>query len=244
MDSARLTDIINWVKRKQEEKYTDFLEPPDIKEAEKVLNKDTDIGHSVMGGYKESERNIIAVYPYFKDIDDLDIPLKAVEIRGAFDTKVTHRDVLGSLMGLGIKREKIGDIIVGEDICQVIVIGEIADYIIVNLSKVNKFRVKCEIIGLDAVKPAQVKTKIIETSLASLRLDSVASAAFSLSRTKMTEYLKQGLVSVNWEVTSDNSHIISEGDVISFRGHGRAFLDEIIGKTKKGRYFVSIKRLL
>jgi RNA-binding protein YlmH len=133
--------------------HTDFLDPYQHTIVGKVLERIDEIEYYFTGGYDGAERVIAVFSPAFIYGNDTasDIPLKCLEITKSGREIVSHRDYLGALMGLGIKREKIGDILVGEDSCNVVVIGEIAGYIALNLSAVGSVRVKVEIINMEDI---------------------------------------------------------------------------------------------
>ena len=157
---------------------------------------------------------------------------------------LSHRDFLGSLMGLGIKREKIGDILVRDDNCSIIVMEDIAEYLSYNLNKVGNSKVTIELKDVDELEVPEPKTKVLNTTVTSLRLDSVSSAGFGISRSKMVEYIKSEKVSLNWDVTSSLTRLVQQGDTISVRGKGRMVVESIGKTTKKGRIGVVLKKLI
>jgi RNA-binding protein YlmH len=157
---------------------------------------------------------------------------------------LTHRDYLGALMGLGIKREKIGDILVSEETCSIIVLNEIADYIFYNLDKVGNTRIKTVITDVDELVSREPKLKEISATVASLRLDCIASAGFGISRSKMVDFIKGEKVNLNWDGVSNPTKQVKAGDTISMRGMGRLVLDSVGGTTKKDRIKVVLKKYI
>ena len=143
---------------------------------------------------------------------------------------------------MGIKREKIGDILVYESYADVFLIDKIAEYISYNLDRIGNTKVECEIQQVYQYEPPERKEKIINTTVASVRADSVTASGFGVSRTKVLEYFKAQRVNINWETVSNPSKQLSEGDVISIRGKGRIVLDKIGGTTKKDRINITIRR--
>lgn len=227
--------------------YSDFLDPYQRSIVERALGDVVDLKYEFNGGYIGAERVIIIFRPNFispRSESDIVYPFKVVNItlhgRGA----LTHRDYLGSLMGLGIKREKIGDILVEEESCTVIVLSEIADFIKYNLSKVSNIKADADIISIDQLVAPEPKVKEVNTTVASLRLDSIAGAGFGMSRSKAAEFIKGEKVSLNWEIADSLTKQVKEGDVISIRGKGRVVVDSIGGTTRKGRISVLLKRLV
>ena len=157
---------------------------------------------------------------------------------------LTHRDVLGSLMGLGIERTNFGDIIMQTGGAQLIVDAAMADYVKQNFTKIAMVSVSVEDMDISEIQPKEEKIKEIRTTVASLRLDAVASSGFSVSRTKVVSSINAGLVQVNWQPAKGPAQEVKEGDIISLRGRGRMKIEEITGTSRKGRIGVYLKRFM
>lgn len=228
--------------------YSDFLDPYQKGLVEKAFSGDDDIDIVFDGGYDGAERNIVIFRPsfmsFYEEDEDFERPFRLIHITTTAGGSLTHRDYLGSLMGLGIKREKIGDILVREDGCSVVVLGDIADYIQYNLTKVGNVKVRVEQLDIDEIQTNDPEVKIINTTVASLRLDCLAAAGFGMSRNKILDYITAEKVSLNWDVTSNASKAVKEGDTISVRGRGRVTVEEIGRTTRKGRIGVILKKLI
>ncbi len=227
--------------------HTDFYDPYQRNTIEKAFSNISGINYTFNGGYGGAERMIAVFCPNYMPVEDLqdsDFPLKLVGIYPKSREILNHRDYLGSLMGLGIKREKIGDILVKDDVCTVIVLEEIADYIRYNLSKVGNTRVDVLVRDLEAIQADSQKVREIRSTVASLRLDSVASAGYGISRSKIAEYIKGEKVNLNWETCSNAAKPVNEGDTLSIRGKGRVVLEKIIGTTKKDRISILLKKFV
>ncbi len=153
--------------------------------------------------------------------------------------KPSHRDFLGAILGAGLERSMIGDILVADDYA-VLFCTETAAKIAEDIIKVGKFGVKPQR-GLPFGLPAQ-KTEVYDRSVSSLRLDCVVGACTNLSRDKSAALIRSGLVSADFSVCQNVSGIIREGVVISIRGYGRFRLAEVSGETKKGRLRVKIEK--
>ncbi|HEY5584482.1 MAG TPA: YlmH/Sll1252 family protein [Ruminiclostridium sp.] len=224
--------------------YSDFLSPYEATIFKRVLEKVNDVFYTFIGGYDGAERVIAAISCDFIDEEDArsNAPLSFLRITTSIDKALSHRDYLGSLLGLGIKREKIGDILVCESYADVFLIEKLAEYILYNLDKIGNTKVKCELLDVYQYTAPQKNEKLITTTVASLRADSVASSGFSVSRTKVMDYFRAQRVNVNWEMVQNPSKQLSEGDVISIRGMGRIVLEKVVGTTKKDRINIVIKR--
>ncbi len=189
---------------------------------------------SFEGGYEGAERTLLVCRPEYVDFE-LSEYIKVIRCTGRDLNGLTHRDYLGSIMGLGIVRENIGDILVCDDKAFVFVKSDIADYIMNNLSKIGRHGVDMKLCRCEEADIPEPEYKEIKGTVSSLRLDAVLSLAAGISRTRAAELIEQELISVNWEKTTSVSHKMEEGDLISARGIGRIRLSQIGGVTRKGR---------
>ncbi len=147
---------------------------------------------------------------------------------------------LGTVLGLGINREKIGDILIHEDYTQIIVKKEISDFILISLKKIGRENVKIKEIKRKDLVPVKLEYREITTTASSLRLDNIISSALNLSRKESQRLIDLNFVKVNWESINRFHREIEDGDMVSVRGYGR-FIVELLGKTRKDRYRINIK---
>lgn len=243
---AHALDKIESVMRGEEVAYTHFLDPHQQELVEGMVRQVPEVRYMFVGGFEQTERKRLVIIPDYMMWDMVRYPLAYLEIQGNFHfQEVSHRDYLGSLMGLGIKREMLGDIILlREGGCQVIVAPEVKDIIRLNLTKVHQVSVEVREIGEDQLVLPEEKIKEITSTVASLRLDAVASAGFSMSRSQMVKIIKAEKVKVNFEVETDPARTIKSDDVISIRGRGRVEIKEIAGETRKGRIKLTLNRYM
>ncbi len=192
------------------------------------------------GGYPLSER---VVAGFGKDIDETDFPialLKISPVNQKFADKLTHRDFLGALMNLGIKRELLGDIIVSENTGYLFCLEQIKDYIIDNLSRLKHTTVSvCELNHLPDTAVREPESRQVIVS--SLRLDALISAVYKLSRSESNKLFSQDRVFVNSKAAANNSYQLKDGDIISVRGFGRIYYISQLKTTKKNRIVVDIR---
>ena len=222
---------------------TDFYDPYRQNLLSPVLACEPGISFIWTGGYKEAERQRAIICPEYMDPGDADNGLLLLSITGKLRFQnLSHRDFLGAIIGLGIKREKIGDILVGGEGCQVIVSSDIGDYIVRNLTRVNRLGVRVEPVSLELLHRPEETTREVFATVASLRLDAVAAAGYGISRNKMVEEIKAEKVRVNWAMTTDCSYRVHVGDKISVKGKGRLEIDRMKGETKKGRVALIFKK--
>ncbi len=241
---ARITEIGERCLRRQEPEWTDFLDPSQLEQAKANLTWNSGIRFRVFGGYPKAERQRLVVYPDYYLAETIEPPLGFLEIRANGDESLSHRDFLGALLALGIKREKLGDLLVADSICQVITTPEMLPLIISQLTQVGNNRVMVSEIEPEQLNIPNLREKEIRTTVASLRLDAIAALGFGESRTKMAREIKAERIKVNWRPVKNPDQTVNPGDIISMRGRGRVVFRETTGTSKKGRLGVVLVRLL
>jgi len=242
---ARVIDQANQALKTWETVQTDFLSPPELVEVQSIFNRLTDIHFVAWGGYPQAERQRLAIARSEVSLTTDEVELALLEIVGNFlFDPVTHRDFLGALLGTGIVRDKVGDIVVlGERGAQALVAPSLVEFLEMSLTQVRSVSVKTRCIDLGELKVREPKKKELTTVEASLRLDAIASAGFGMSRSKMADLITAGEVRVNWKDVTSASHLLKSGDLIALRGKGRLDVGEIV-ITKKDRYRVQLTRYL
>ena len=199
------------------------------------------------GGPAMAEREVCCYVPEYLDESWLtgdEGPIAAVRaVYFAGDT-LTHRDFLGALMGCGIKRETVGDIYVSEGSCDFLVTREILPYVLQNLTSAGRARLTLRELALSELEIPAAQVKTVRDTVSSLRLDSVVSAGFGLSRGKAALYIESGKAELNHMPCVKSDKTVCEGDVVSVRGLGKIRLEELSGTTKKGRTGIVISRFV
>ena len=191
------------------------------------------------GGYGLSERQMVAFLPdalyAFSDLEDtLEYPFQVLEIsplNKRFSEELSHRDYLGAVMNLGIERCKLGDIMVEGNRGILFVKEELSDYIRENLTRIRHTSVMVSL-SPDFPEDYEPKYEEIKGTVASIRLDTVLSLAFPLSRSKLTAYIEGAKVFVNGKLITSNGYRLKEGDMISVRKMGRILYGGILSETK------------
>jgi len=200
------------------------------------------------GGYEGAERRVCLFLPDWLEADTLSADANGVLTAVSADIsraeRLSHRDMLGALMGVGLTREKLGDILLTENTAQVIVLKSAAEILLSQWDGVGRFRIEPREIPLEelVVRPPQVKE--ITDTVAALRLDSVLSAGFSLPRSRAGELIAAGRVAVDHRDCLKADKIVREGQTITCRGLGKCVLRSAGGLSKKGRIIVKIDRYL
>lgn len=224
---------------------TDFLSPPELMDVQQMFSRLTEVQGLAWGGYPQAERQRFAIARGELPLDETQVAVAALDIAGNFlFDPATHRDFLGALLGTGIVREKVGDIVVlGERGAQAIVVPELLDFLEMNLKQVRSVPVTTRRIDLSELKVREPKKKEMTTVEASMRLDAIASAGFGMSRSKMADLINGGDVRVNWKEVTQSSYQLKSGDLVAIRGKGRLEIGEV-AVTKKDRYRVQLTRFV
>ena len=229
---AEVLDKIENTNNRNKIEHTDFLDLAQNELVQKFLNKQKVGNYIKYGGFNEAERKMYIFYPekfneqvVEKNLSSI-VQIIRIELPDDLIGKYTHRDYLGAVMKLGVKREKVGDIIVENNGADIIIDKEITKFLEQNLRNV------------------EVKKEEIEIIVASLRLDNVASELARCSRNKIIEIMNTERVFVNFQVETKKTKQIKEGDMITIRGKGRFFIKEIIGQTRSGRTILKVEKFV
>lgn len=241
---ASIEDDIKKAIRQQIPIYTNFYNLAEQSYIERILTSVDDVKYLKLGGYEDAERCIFSIYSVFIDYDISNyIPIKVLKLSwNGKHNKIGHRDVLGAILGLGIKREVVGDIIVKEDMAFAFLQEDMASFVVQNLTKVGAASVTIKALDIDEVEIEAPKSKTINAIVPSLRLDCITSAGFRISRTKSASLIQAGRVMLNWEPCVKPAQEIEPGDVITIRGRGRIRYKAIKRTTKKNKLSVKIER--
>jgi len=198
---------------------------------------------TLYGGYDEAERRLLAVYPDYYEPSAEDYPLCVVAFRYRSVREITHRDVLGTLMAAGIRRDKIGDILCGEGLSVVFLREEIADLVTEQIDRIGGEGVTA-LTDYSGPLPVSHTYQEIKDTIASPRLDAVVKSLLRLSREKAAELIRLGSVSVNHRPTLSVSLALTAPCTVSVRGYGRYLIDTIGPETKKGRLLLCARKCL
>lgn len=264
---ARISDKLKQYQKYGETVWTAFLDPAEQMEAESVLRH---VPHSFWGGYEGAERKIAIIGEELSTGDGgkwmasspiqnppspvdgqrdgqrntLPLQMQAIQVvRVTANVVLSHRSVLGSILGLGLSREKVGDLIVQENCCDVILQRELAEFVVNNLKYVGREKVSCRVVELSELLVPEKEGKEIFTTVASLRLDAVVSSALGVSREKASNLIEAERVNLNYKLATSGKKAVCEGDLISVRGYGRVEIAEVVGESKSGRVKIRIHKL-
>lgn len=238
-----IDQVVGWreyVESSYATKLTDFLDPREQFILGSLIGEKNEIRYQLFGGSEKSERKRAIIYPdYFEPSEeDYQIGLYEIEYPRKF-IQLDHRMVLGSIMSLGLKRNKFGDIMIQGDRIQFFMMEEIEDFILFQLTQIGKAKVSIRKQD-EAPIISDEQWRELDKTASSLRLDVILAEAYNLSRQKAQTLIQQGLVKVNWETVEQTSFECGESDILSTRGMGRCKLMEIQGRTKKDKWRIKI----
>lgn len=242
---ARTLDQAEIVLKSHQPKVTDFYNQYHLGLVLATVKSVAGLTIAVDGGYPEAERCRGIIFPDYLRPDQVDANIALIKVTGQFKmTTVNHRDYLGSLMGLGLKREKIGDIIVVDGGAYMMADADVAPYIQTNLQKIGRVGVKVQLIPQHHLQLPEANIKEINTTVASLRVDAVAAAGYGTSRSKILPEIRAEKLAINWCRCKNPAATVQAGDMLSLRGRGRVKVFAVKGTTKKGRVALELHKYL
>lgn len=234
---ARIEDTVAICERTNKCKYLGFLSLEQAAAAKNYLEK-RNIRFALWGGYAGAERVMLGCFPDWAETDEF--PITAVTFKYRKTDPLSHRDFLGSLMGLGLTRESVGDILTEEGRAVVFLSEDIADFVLNQTRKIGRVGVAVSK-GFEGELPKGDALAELSTTVASERLDCVVAAVAGISRGAAVEKITQGLVSVNSFITEKTTLSVNEGDVIAVRSKGKFIIVSLDGRTRKNRVILNYK---
>lgn len=246
---AQAIDKIEMSRTRGKIECTDFLDMYQVSLVESFLKKNQIQNYKLYGGYPDSERKILIAYPenYTEEMIAKNYSkfLKVVKIELTEEDKgkFTHRNYLGGIVKLGLKREKVGDIVVAEDGADIIVVSEFAEILKKELPTLTRFENGTITINeITEIRKKEIKIENIEIIVPSLRMDNIVSDLARTSRSKAAQIIAQERVFINGQNETKVSKQIKLGDIITIRGKGRFIIKEFKGTTRSGRTVILIEK--
>ncbi|MBR2891715.1 MAG: hypothetical protein IKC22_04990 [Bacilli bacterium] len=218
---------------------TKFLDTTESSDLRKVKNPLIKVYYN--GGFIESERvRAIIIDKNEEDPQDYEFEISLIKVKLKADFReISHRNVLGTLMSFGIKRETIGDIVVNENEIYIFVVSDIVNLLLDQLKEINKIAVNCSVVDLMEFK-TELKEETQLINVASKRLDAVISKILNKSRNDTNEIIKKGLVQINHIVCDNISYQLKSNDLISIRHYGRILIKDVVNITRKDRLILEV----
>lgn len=235
-ERAFVEQVLDWVQQVENNyvlKLTDFLDPREQQIVRQLVGKQLVIHDD--GGFEGAERRRMILAPdyYVLDSSDFEIEVRRIEYPTKF-VDLTHRQVTGTLLNAGLKRQKFGDVVLQDDVVQFATTREAVSFIEMNLDRVGKAKVRISSVAADEILSVP-KTEWVEHFgiVTSMRFDTVVSEVLNISRQKAQALVKHGDCKVNHKVIEDASFVLEPDDLLSVRGYGRVKLMAILGSTKR-----------
>lgn len=240
----RFVDLAETADRKNQYTFTAFLSEAELSEFMEIRHEIPTCGYTVWGGHPDAERTMIRfgsekAFGYAQDFPIVCVRIEPLQQK--FADLLTHRDFLGAIMHLGIKRSEIGDIMVAESSAYVFCTETIGTYLCHSLERIRHTSVRTLLTNEIPATFTQI-TERGEVQVASERADGVIAKIFHLSRSDCQQLFHVGKVFVNGRATENTGVHLKEGDKVSVRGYGKFRFTGIKGQTRKGNLIVQYER--
>jgi len=234
----RAEDLQNRCERNGVLTATNFLTPAERLQLTRWVKTQPGCRLVFSGGHPDCERTVGFFLPDYLEEEwlPLDEQIRAFELTAAFGSP-GHRDYLGALLGMGIERDRLGDIWVRDNTAVVFCLPGIEKHLL-SIDKVGRCTVRSRTLSLEEISPPERKVKKKSFSVQSLRLDAVTGGLFDLSRTEAARQVEAGNVSLNYEICDRPDMSVRPDDILSLRGKGKGRITGLGGSSRKGRQFV------
>ena len=252
---ANVIDKARFANEKNRFQYMHFFDLTEQKLIKRTLDSQKVKYYELFGGYEQAERKILLIYPgkimenikdienYKKEKHNETVCILRIDLPKEQYGEYEHRNYLGALMKLGVKREKIGDIVVRNDGADIIISTDIEGFLKNNINYFTRFKKsKIQIVPIEELKYVEPKKEIIKINVSSMRLDCIVAELARCSRNEANKLIEEERVFVNFEEELVSSKKIEENTYITSRGKGRFKVLEISGETKSGRLNLLIEK--
>ena len=245
MLQKRLLELSDTAYKRNIVTFSDFLNLNELNILHSIPKHMLSARYKTYGGYELAERQMVAFLPdalYYEYNYPIDV-LRICPLNPRFSETLSHRDYLGAILNLGIERSKTGDLLIQDNECILFVSEVMSSYIQEHLTRIRHTAVTTNTkTESDFCYLPQFQE--IKGTVASIRLDTVLSVAYPLSRSKLTGLIEGAKVFVNGRLITTNSYHLKEKDIISVRGMGRISYEGILSETKKGRYYITVHKYI
>ncbi len=224
--------------------HSHFLTPAEQYAVRTAFSNRADVRLVFSGGVPGADRCAAFFLPeWYPEEDPAQECIRAAKVTAGFGTP-GHRDYLGAVLAVGLKREWIGDIIIEGQRAYILCMDSVLDSIVLDLDHVGRFGVRRAEVPLSEVPAPVIKKKEMTFTVQSPRLDTVTGAMFGISRSSAAKAISAGLVSLNYSECTDTDAQVKPGDTISVRGKGKGVLSAEGGVSRKGRTYYTAELLL
>ncbi len=240
--AGRIEDLIMREAGRETMTFSGFLTAEECVEAEAICKR-YGAPYLLYGGYDSAERKILAISSMDRQTLRLCFPIVLIRIDGAEIERLTNRDVLGALMGSGIRRDVLGDIIVRDGQALFFAADHIKDFLMQNITSVGRQNVKLSEAPSDFMIP-EPHFEYLRTTIASLRADAVVGGLAKTSREQANRLIEGKLVYINHILLEKKTKEVHPGDCIVIRGFGKWIIDECRDQTRKGRAILECRKYI
>ncbi len=247
---SKLFDRISILDKQNKIQSTDFLSPVELNTLTNVLKMIGFNNYVIYGGFENAQRHIIIIFPdKFREVFDnghfdYNSICNCIRIKNNSE-KYEHKVYLGGILKLGVKREKIGDIVIYEDGADIIVSKDISKFLMSNLHDLTRFQKSyIEVITMENIVQKTQEYEDLKVTVSSLRLDNIVSELARTSRSKSAIILKQERVFINYQNETKATKCVQSGDIITIRGVGKYIISGICGNTRSGKTVLSVKKFI
>lgn len=239
--AARLEDLFRQAEEKCYARFSAFLDERQQRIAG-LVGQNYRAGKLLFyGGYSEAERRMLGIFPEYQEPEPEEFPIRPVCFRFRSRDSLSHRDFLGAFMNLRLKRETIGDILIGEGTAVAFLQPAACTLVLEEIKKIGKVGVQAEE-GISVPLPAAHQFEQLSGTVSSLRLDCLVAFLTRLSREKAQNLVLAGLVACNGLPVTDSASTVEQGDKIAIRGYGKFLVDEVGALSKKGRIHLQCQK--
>lgn len=240
---SQIQDAVRRVARRGHPKYLGFFDEQSGSVARALLRGAPDVSYRLWGGYAQAERTVLGIFASDAEISTEAFPIQPVCFTYRAQDGLTHRDFLGALMALGIERDTVGDIVVGNGKTTVFLHSNIADYCLSQISKIGSVGVHAQIaeLTIDDIAP---RFEEKSTTIASARLDNIVSALCNVSRSQAVQWIEDGLVMMDGIIVNKITKPLLGSCKLSVRGRGKFVVFEPEQQTRKGRWVLAYKKYI
>lgn len=246
---SQVLDKIEFSSTRNRIEYTDFLDMYQVSLVENFLKKMKFPNYQLYGGYEQAERKVLIIAPEKYNQEMLEknyskiLRIVRVELPEEEKGKYSHRNYLGGIVKLGLKREKVGDILVSNEGADIITLNDFANILKQELPSLTRFEnANIKIEEIQNLKKPEVQKETVKIIVPSLRLDNFVSDLSKTSRSKAVQIIEQERVFVNGQNEKKASKQVKLNDIITIRGKGRFVIKAFDGTTRSGRTVVVIEK--
>lgn len=240
--AGRIEDLIAREAGGEAMVFSGFLTPEECAEAEGICRR-LGAPYHLYGGHASAERKMLAISSIDEETLRLCVPIALLRIDGADVARLTNRDVLGALMGSGIRRDVLGDIIVRDGQALFFAADHIKDFLMQNITSVGRYSVKLSEAPSDFMIP-EPHFEHLRTTVASLRADAVVGGLAKTSREQANRLIEGKLVYINHILLEKKTKEVHPGDCVVIRGLGKWIIDECQDQTRKGRAILECRKYI